>query len=451
MENKKFEKRIKQVFDQYRPDLDQDMIWEQIEPHLNKKKRRRILFLWFFLAGLGYLIFHATYFSSIPTADTSGTILTNMLPELPENIESLHSIAIDEAIADNIEVKSVNDNFKGNVSKIQDKKQVFHPNNEILREVNEEKVMDEKDQITEELGSVKMKFQKSGNTQSVIDAILNIEKKKTAEKTLKDKNTKKRKGRKKSKTKNKWEFQLQPVVSSVLPMKILSSRVQKSYLNKRKSSETQLEAFSVGLNLRARNKKSDWIYIAGLTYMQFNERFDHFYVEENTEKRIGLVALIEDETGQIIDTESGLKDVKITETLKMRLFNQYRFLNIPFGVGKEWTNKNSNYRFFGGINYNLYFKFSGTIFGPDLKPVALSSKIQYLEVFKEKTGIGVWLSAEYGRAINDRLQWSAASRIQIPLSAVSQPDYGLKQYFYPVSLDLGIIYLLNPVSKETPK
>ncbi|MCP3932067.1 MAG: hypothetical protein GY705_23590, partial [Bacteroidetes bacterium] len=193
MENKKFEKRIKQVFDQYRPDLDQDMIWEQIEPHLNKKKRRRILFLWFFLAGLGYLIFHATYFSSIPTADTSGTILTNMLPELPENIESLHSIATDESLADNIGVKSVNDNFKGNVSKIQDKKQVFHPNNEILREVNEEKVMDEKDQITEELGSVKMKFQKSGNTQSVIDAILNIEKKKTAEKTLKDKNTKKRK------------------------------------------------------------------------------------------------------------------------------------------------------------------------------------------------------------------------------------------------------------------
>jgi len=52
MENKFIENNIKSTFDSYQPELDNDAIWEEIEPHLNKKKDRKYFIFWFLLVGL---------------------------------------------------------------------------------------------------------------------------------------------------------------------------------------------------------------------------------------------------------------------------------------------------------------------------------------------------------------------------------------------------------------
>lgn len=59
MENKDFDKNIKGLFDGFAPEVDTDELWENVEPHLDKKKKRRFLFVWFFfgLAGISWLFF----------------------------------------------------------------------------------------------------------------------------------------------------------------------------------------------------------------------------------------------------------------------------------------------------------------------------------------------------------------------------------------------------------
>lgn len=57
MENNNLENNIKRSFEQYNHKLDHDEIWDNIEPKLKRKKKRRFLILWFFggLATIGLL------------------------------------------------------------------------------------------------------------------------------------------------------------------------------------------------------------------------------------------------------------------------------------------------------------------------------------------------------------------------------------------------------------
>lgn len=50
-----FEHKAKNLFEHYQPESENDQIWNHIEPHLKKKKKRRFI-IWFFVgAGLGLL------------------------------------------------------------------------------------------------------------------------------------------------------------------------------------------------------------------------------------------------------------------------------------------------------------------------------------------------------------------------------------------------------------
>ncbi len=55
----KFEEIVKSVFERHRPETDHDLLWENIEPHLKKKKKRRafILLFWGLALGLLFLFF----------------------------------------------------------------------------------------------------------------------------------------------------------------------------------------------------------------------------------------------------------------------------------------------------------------------------------------------------------------------------------------------------------
>ena len=86
MENKFLEDKIKSTFDSYQPELDNDAIWTEIEPHLIKKKDRNYIIFWFFLGGiaLGLWWLNQDRQAALEKADL---ILT-------ENIESIPSEAI---------------------------------------------------------------------------------------------------------------------------------------------------------------------------------------------------------------------------------------------------------------------------------------------------------------------------------------------------------------------
>jgi len=128
---------------------------------------------------------------------------------------------------------------------------------------------------------------------------------------------------------------------------------------------------------------------------------------------------------------------------RRRRFNNYRFVNLPIGIGRAWSKDKWFYKLSAGIQYNMLFRFSGEIRNPD-------NDRTFNGDFKNKIGYGLWLSSEYSQAINERLKWVIAPKIQIPFQSITADNYELNQRYYPISLNLGINYLLNPEKKKNP-
>ena len=103
MENNNLENNIKRSFEEYSYNLDHDEIWNNIEPKLKRKKKRRFIILWFFggLTTMGLLYTYtfvnkeqkATVIETIEEAKTDHAIANNIAVNTPslqnDNIESL--------------------------------------------------------------------------------------------------------------------------------------------------------------------------------------------------------------------------------------------------------------------------------------------------------------------------------------------------------------------------
>ncbi len=76
-----FEKQAQSEFDRYRPEVNIDEVWENIEPHLKKKRKRRPFLFFFWGLGIGLLmVFLWMKFSSNDTMQVNTTGLTELTP-----------------------------------------------------------------------------------------------------------------------------------------------------------------------------------------------------------------------------------------------------------------------------------------------------------------------------------------------------------------------------------
>lgn len=90
----KFEEQIKNAFERYRPESDNDAIWENIEPHLKKKKKRRfIIFFWWGL-GLGLLMLFWWNAERKPYAVPQASSATQTMAAQPGEKTPVHTPAL---------------------------------------------------------------------------------------------------------------------------------------------------------------------------------------------------------------------------------------------------------------------------------------------------------------------------------------------------------------------
>ena len=198
--------------------------------------------------------------------------------------------------------------------------------------------------------------------------------------------------------------------------------------------------------------KRGLLFIAGLEYQQFNERFAQNTTTVREETVIGVIAVVENADGEVIETIMGPKVITTTVETEFKIHNNYRFWNIPIGVGMAWHNRGVTYKSMGGLQYNLGFRFSGTLLDNDLALVAIKkSDDRYATFFQKRMGMGLWLAAEYNRPLSKRMFLSIGPKVQIPLSTLTVDDYVLSQRYVPISLNLGINYLLNPKKPKRRK
>ncbi|MEO1261661.1 MAG: hypothetical protein AAFZ15_22855 [Bacteroidota bacterium] len=489
MENN-FEKNIKNTFDQFSPQLDHDEIWENIEPHLKKKKKKRfIIWLLFGGLGLGFLFLFNQQKANTDiidkTVDKKETIHTEPQPaeklitenntEKPvdtkkenpainyniENTKNNNGLALQEPIISPVpkevilpkqnlgELKTVKTEKKEKTTDhekiissekntdLTDQKEIIGP--EIKNEISV--IKDEKNELTEEL--------MQGLSEEVENPTTKKIKSKSDEKE-KAKKPKKKRIKPRGKT---WRSYYLLSAAPMLRYKHYKDQIsssQSAYKKARKDTEKPLEAFSINMGLQFQNNHGFFI-TTGIEYQQINEKFERTTVSEITEVRDGLLTVTENANGQIINSTSGPKEVVTRIEQTDRIYNNYRFVNIPIGIGKVWNNKNRGFQLSGGLDYNLSFVMDGALLNEENEIVQFRRNrfsTNYDATFKRSSGLGLWLSGGYFQMLGPRLQGILSPRLQMPFTAVTKSDERLNTRFFRLNLDVGIRYLLKNKKDE---
>jgi len=158
-----------------------------------------------------------------------------------------------------------------------------------------------------------------------------------------------------------------------------------------------------------------------LQYQQLHEQLIRQETISESEVQEVLETVTEDATGKIISSTSSIQLVTTTTTYNQQFYSNYRFINIPIGVGYAFKYGKSRFKLLGGADLNTYFKFTGSMFDRQLNIVKMTSKHRnaYGEIFENTVGLGIWASLEWHKPISEKLSLVIAPGIQAPLGSIT--------------------------------
>ena len=200
-------------------------------------------------------------------------------------------------------------------------------------------------------------------------------------------------------------------------------------------------------NAREVNKKG-LILMGGIQFQQLNELVTKNTMEERVQLEMVTVSETENAQGQIINTQQEQQLVTTITTTRQLLVNQYRSINVPFGIGFNLKQKKSNLKLMTGLDLNIYQRFNGDFVVTRDNYINIEGNSANAErIFKKTTGLNAWATIAYNKTINERLSWVVAPSIQMPLSSMTTPENThLKLWRFRVQL--GFNYILNNYPKK---
>lgn len=445
MEERKFEHKIKNAFKAYHPGLDDDEIWTNIEPYLKKKKKRRFFLLWWLVGGT-IVISMGLFKLNSPDSDNHFQVTQKSEFDTKPQVQKTK----DNEINISSQQKKINSTHKpeSNFTKKASNSAITGTTTAVTKkatftetELHSTNPLFEKRRIVSPAKSIVFLDQKQFHVLFTPHPILGRSFSPTEEK-LKEQKTK---------LSQKNQFYLQPFAGMLLPIKHLNiksgQQYYQQYLNARKSTESQLEAFGFGLNLQFKNKKG-FILTSGLEFQQYNELFYQKNTSVTEEVITGTLTQTENALGEIINSTSGEKTIKKTVINEYKFYNHSRFVNLTFGAGKSFIRKNWEYAIQAGLEYNLIYSFAGTVLDDSRIPLTLKKHDisgYYNNFFKSKSGFALWFSTEFHKPVNRHLSWFVNPKIRIPLSSLTADNNKLSQRYYSIALNFGIKYSLQKV------
>ncbi len=437
MNQKEFERYIQDSLNNIDLNVDDQEVWNNIE-HRVKRKKRRLFLLWIFLGLLGI---SSLFLLKDPSKDhkTLAEVYhepTALAPNEVMSTETKKTAEINES-TQNVDNKS----FSSLPSKTK-------PSTAKETGLNETTV--ELIEMTE--ASSKLKLPKQVLAIPRINNLINVpnhgigilEEVQGLRMVSHDKDQKKKKRRVPSKS--KYHFSFEPYATVGIPWRIMNTKAfDDTYEQRRKNTEKQQESWTSGFQFGMYfNQK--WFITAGLEYLRINERFSENYENIFTELQNVTAVIIEDTNGNIIETQSRMTNVEVTEKYRRLISNRHHYINTPIGIGLLQRNKHSSYSFAGGINLVLMHDFSGVIYNSDLSLIDLRK--DHLEglkssIYKEKQSAFIWLSGNYRKQLSPFTEWSIMARLQVPTSSMTAEDYALQQRYILLQLGLGMHFRLE--------
>ena len=189
-------------------------------------------------------------------------------------------------------------------------------------------------------------------------------------------------------------------------------------LDKRKSSEKNLESFQAGININWHHHSG--LYLGtGLQYTQINEKFS--YYKQTSELFSSLVNL-----------------TKITTTVNKQIYNRFKLIDIPLHAGFEFGKEKWKFSAELGVLINLKLKPSGQIFGLNETFVKYNSTDNPL--FKRNIGVSYNASLGIGRKINDSWTVSAHLGLRYFPNSFNLEAYAIDQKYINSGLKIKCSY-----------
>ncbi len=208
-----------------------------------------------------------------------------------------------------------------------------------------------------------------------------------------------------------------------------------AYRDERDATQTQLEGYRTGLQLKALTSKGFYVK-AGLELGVINERFDDEIEETFTEIRPNqLLEVIEQADTTILIFGDAPFDVTRTTTFKV--FNTYRTIGVPFSFGYQLDAKGYFYGIeIGGI-YDFNYKFSGTLLDTSLVPNNDVSDYFINSNLASLTG-----GFQFGYRWKEKISILASCTFKHNLANVNNGENSLNQSNTRIGLGLGLEYKL---------
>ena len=569
MENFDMENKFKEGFDNINPMLDNDEIWNNIEPYLKKKKKKRRFIIWFFFGAIGILglfLFNtigpktSTKLSDVenqneaskaaPLAsnerDMSNTISDSQSSSInnievdqhnevsPEdskietNLSSSKQVPTQHSTRSRIgNTPSSTESYSGPIhtttplltpssdSNTTTKKavQMEEPNKdkilaeEITVNTQEQPKTTKKSELLVENSTVATNSpppaisldkstetppqkSESNSTKALepekdriqndnapsIDEVKNDPpiKKRLTKKERKEANKKRKEERKKAKAEKEkkkkekkaekpksikpvnlpdWKFHLQLMGSGIYTFHNLKDqgRNESSYLDYRDQYVSGIEGFGTSINFVAESP-TGFMLTSGIEYQQLHEQIKR--VEEISESELEEVieTITEDSEGNIINQTSSMQLVTTTTQYNQKFYNQYRFINIPLGVGYTFKRNKMRFKLLGGIDINTYFRFSGRVINKSEEYIKLHSGSVngYNKFFNKTIGIGIWTNLEWHQPIGEKTSLVVSPGIQAPIGSLTPNNdkWPISHRLVKLKLEVGLNYMIGDLKKQ---
>ena len=453
-----FEDRIKNAFKHHRAEVDTDAIWENIEPQLKKKKKRRGI-IWFFAAlGLGLGLFFWRANPGEQPGRQGGL--------LPENVKKSGGVAsaLNRPATANKEIEVVENQHAGVKDYAPYANQLVSGNDLQPGKTEHTAPTARTPQGCNLPAIVIPDFPVSALLPTLWpDAVAeqdSVPKSRVLPKSEEEKKERKfsigdpeegeklKKDRKKHRKRSAWEHHFTVQGGPAFGLRHLGKgEATTEYRNTRRETENSLEAFTAAM-FYSTTTRNGLILKTGLEYRQINEKFHLKYKKEEIEQRNGVLVQLVDSDGNVIDETVGLKPVTKITVYSNKSYNHYRFLNVPIGLGyRKDLNRKHGVEISGGVDMNLFFRAKATMGGGEQdQPVTYQysehGNSSYYKVFRHTTGWGIWGSYAYDWQATDRLRWQLSATAQMPFKPVTNTEFTVAQRYFNMGVQAGVVYRL---------
>lgn len=435
----KFEKHIAKKVNEYPSELDTESLWNTLESDLEKKKKRRILFIFWRLfpivaiGSLGLFVFQLTQNQSIATEISAAENTKSSNQELNPPIENIsknkNTSSVEEANstdipepfkiqnkAPDLQATDIKNENTPNQTAVLIEQNIFRNNqtNSIFKNNNTQ------DKRTKDLGKI---------------ASLNLTKVDFIEK---ENNLSTKKNLRKINPTKNWSLYLTPTFGVYYTDRKITQKNDPgaALRDLRNSSEKSLETLSIGVGIELKNK-NNFFLISGIHFNQITELFNNQSSEFTTED-IEIVTEINyfsnGDREEIMGTyEQQQETISIT-----KVYNTIRWAEINVGGGYYFSKKRWTVGASAGLLWGTMLNAEGKILDAENNMVEI--KNQNSDIYRNQPGLGAFTNLEVRYALQPRLRLSAQFGYKNMQSSFTAEDYPLEIKYQWLGAAVGLHY-----------